>query len=103
MGETIEDKSFALPDGSYAELSRLAEESGLWSVRPEIWVLRDSNAFCAHGRDIVLERLDATGYGLARAAAGCTSPSGMNAIAFKLVTLARLGTAEDWFPWARAL
>jgi hypothetical protein len=102
LGETIEDRSFALSDDAYTELAGLLARSGLWSVYPEIWVLSDPNAICAHGRDIVLERLDDTGYGLAHARAGCTSPSEMNAIAFKMLTLARPVTQEDWLQWVSA-
>lgn len=80
----------------YATFLARVEENSLWKRLPESW-RRGENTFCAHGRHVVLEKHDATGYGMSDAE-HCTAPANMVRVLDAMLDLARFESRRQWRP-----
>lgn len=80
----------------YATFLARAEESRLWQRLPESW-RRAPDTFCAHGRHVVLEKHDGSGYGLSDAE-HCTAPANMVIVLDAMLDLANFETRSQWRP-----
>ncbi|HEY6816020.1 MAG TPA: hypothetical protein VI168_10815 [Croceibacterium sp.] len=92
----VEEVERRLTPEEYADFSALIDRSGLWSRLPESWV-RPHDVYCAHGREVLLERRDASDYGLSEAE-HCTTPAAMDAVIFKMLDLAQFTSRSGWMP-----
>ncbi len=93
--EKVDEHSYRLSPNSASSFEADVASSGLWVYKPEIWQLKDKLAWCAHGRQYILEKHDAAGYDVSYAEARCTSPKGMEKLVANMVRLAR----EDHDKW----
>lgn len=89
-------RRFRVSKAEMQELNALVENAALWKSYPEFWVLKDDEAICLDGMQVILERVDARGYKFSESNAQCTTPPPIKAVAKKIIALANAKRALGW-------